>query len=117
MQQHRQFCLNQQPLIIEIPPMSAITEFTSWHKTTKCPFVVCNDLEAFNVKTDDCDDVVFNYQHGALNSGAAATHVIEQQYPCSFGAVVVGVRVGQVAEEIFCRGENCIKEFLDIMRH
>ena len=61
-----------------MPPKGAITEFTSWHKTTKCPFVIYTDLEAFNVRTDDCEDVVSNYQHDDPNSGAAATHVIEQ---------------------------------------
>ena len=38
-----------------MPPKGAITEFTSWHKTTKCPFVIYADLEAFNVKTEDCE--------------------------------------------------------------
>ena len=117
MQQHRQLCLNQQPLMIEITPEGATTEFTSWHKTTKCPFVIYADLEAFNVRTDNCEDVVSDYQHGDLNSGAAATHVIEQQHPCSFGAVLVDVRDGKVAHEMFYRGENCIKQFLDTMRH
>ena len=103
MRQHRQLCIDQQPLMIEMPPKGAITEFKSWHKTTKCPFVIYADLEAFNVKTDDCGDVLSKYQHGALNSGAAATHVIEQQYPCSFGAVLVDVRDGKVAKETFYR--------------
>ena len=117
LQQHRQLCINQQPLMIEMPPNGAITEFTSWHKTTKCPFIICADLEAFNAKTDDCEVVLSNYQHGALNIGAATKHVIEKQNPCSFGAVLVDARDGKVAKETFYRGENCIKQFLDKMRH
>ena len=89
--------------------------FKNWHKTFKCPFVVYADLEAFDVKTEDFDLAAEQMQSG-LNSGGASTTVIENQYPCSFGVVLVDVRLGHVKMEKFYRGDDCIAVLMNTLR-
>ena len=52
--------------------------FENWQKTQLNPFVVYADLEAIDVASD-----------GAGENNISNTIEIEQQYPASFGAILV----------------------------
>ena len=51
-----------------------------------------------------------------LNKDGASTTVVEYQYPCSFGAVLVDVRYSHVKIEKFYRGDDCIAILMDTLR-
>ena len=82
--QHRQLRLSQQPLRIEMPLEGAVTKFTIWYKTTMSFRYLCLS-RGIQVRTDGCEDLT--------------THVIEQQFLRSFGAVLVDVQDGKVEKE------------------
>ena len=112
---HKSLCSFLQPKIIEMAAKGTTLSFKNWHKTFKCPFVVYADLEAFDVKTEDFDLAAEQMQSG-LNSGGASTTVIENQYPCSFGVVLVDVRLGRVKMEKFYRGDDFIAVLMNTLR-
>ena len=96
-------------------PKGTKITFKNWHKTFKCPFVVYADLEALDVRTEDFDLAAEQMQNG-LNKDGASTTVVEYQYPCSFGAVLVDVRYSHVKIEKFYRGDDCIAILMDTLR-
>ena len=52
-----------------------------------------------------------------LNSGGPSTTVIENQYPCSFGVVLVKVRLGHVKMDKFVyRRDDCIAVLMNTLR-
>ena len=112
---HKSLCSSLQPQIVEMAAKGTTLTFKNWHKTFKCPFVVYADLEAFDVKTEDFDLAAEQMRSG-LNSGGPSTTIIENQYPCSFGVVLVDVHLGHVEIEKFYRGDDCIAVLMNTLR-
>ena len=73
------------------------------------------DLEALDVRTDDLEPVEEIVKNG-LNQGSASSFVVEKQYPCSFGAVLVDSRNSEVQLKKFYRGENCISVLMSTLQ-
>ena len=112
---HKSLCEHHQPQVIEMPKDGSTVKFKNWQKTFKCPFVVYADLEALDVRTDSFESVEKLIENG-LNNGRASSCVIENQYPCSFGVVLVDSRNSEVRMEKFYRGEDCIAVLMDTLR-
>ena len=103
---HKSLWEHHQPQVIEMPPQGSTVKFKNWQKTFKCPFVVYADLEALDVRTEDFE-VAEELLETGLNKVGASSCVTENQYPCSFGAVLVDSRSSSVKMEQFYRGEDC----------
>ena len=114
-QLHKSLCEHHQPQVIQMPEEGTTLRFKNWQKTFKCPFVVYADLEALDVRTDDFEPVEEIVKNG-LNQGSASSFVVEKQYPCSFGAVLVDSRNSEVQLKKFYRGENCISVLMSTLR-
>ena len=84
--------------------------FNTWHKETRPPFVIYADLEAFDVRTDKFKEMQTKYDSG-LNSKSAETMIIEHQYPCSFGMVLVDVRSSSIAKCHFIGAKTSLVSF------
>ena len=113
--QHKELCADQQPHLIEMPAEGTTVKFKNWQKKYRSPFVVYADLEAFDVRTDGFEDMRQTYSE-TLNDAKAATLIIEHQYPCSFGAVLVDARRSGAAKSEYFRGDNPIAKMMDTFR-
>ena len=85
-----------------MPTPETKLKFCNWQKAQRCTFTVYADLEALLVPE----------QKGICRS----TIVIENQFPASYGAVLVDSRSNSVVEESFYRGENSINKLVDCLR-
>ena len=115
MTQHRQLCFDQSPLLIQMPASLQMVQFSSYNKQTRSPFVVYADLEAFDVKTESYADMIDDYGEKVLNSFNAATLHIEDQFPCSFGAILIDIRSGKAEKQKFYRGKNVIATLMQTL--
>ena len=98
-----------------MPEEGSTVKFKNWRKTFKCPFVVYADLEALDVRTEAFESVEELVRNG-LNESSASSFVVEKQYPCSFGAVLVDSRNSNVQLKKFYRGEDCISVLMSTLR-
>ena len=96
---HKSLCARHQPQVIEMPQDGSTVKLKNWQKTFKCSFVVYADL-ALDVRTDSFESFEELIENG-LNNGRASSCVIENQYPCSFGVVLVDSRNSEVTMETF----------------
>ena len=85
-----------------MPSPETKLKFCNWQKTQRCTFTVYADLEALLVPEQ--------------KSIGRSTIVIENQFPASYGAVLVDSRSNSVVKEFFYRGENSINKLVDCLR-
>ena len=114
--QHRRLCFDQEPLLIQMPNKLETLKFESFNCQIRCPFVLYADLEAFDVKKHSFTDMLEDYSRSTLNNMGAATLHIEDQLPCSFGAVLIDVRSGKAEKQIFYRGDQVIGEMMKTIK-
>ena len=112
---HKSLCEHHQPQVIQMPEEGSTVKFKNWQKTFKCPFVVYADLEALDVRTEAFESVEELVRKG-FNESSASSFVVEKQYPCSFGAVLVDSRNSNVQLKKFYRGEDYISVLMSTLR-
>ena len=98
-----------------MPPQGSTVKLKNWQKTFKCLRVVYADPEALEVRTEEFE-VAEELLETRLNKGEESSCVTENQYPCSFGAVLVDSRNTSVKMEQFYRGEDCIAVHMRTLR-
>ena len=98
---HLILCGQHEATAIKMPPEGSTIRFQHWLKTSICPFVIYADTEALclsagkNLKTTD------------------NTTKLEEQTPCSFGALLVD-RTSKKSFYDTSRGENAISSFFNL---
>ena len=117
LKQHLRLCKTTDPMLVHMPEQGSKIFFKSWQKTLKCPFVVYADFEAIDVRTEAFQQVLNDYSGTTLNTARASTHIVEYQYACSFGAILIDTRTNAVEKKKFFRGENCVQIFLQTVRN
>ena len=112
---HKSLCEHHQPQVIEMPQQGSTVNFKNWQKTFKCLFVVYADIEALDVGTEDFELAEELLETGLKKEGASS-FVTENQYPCSYGAVLVNNKRSSVKMEKFYRGEDCIAVLMQTLQ-
>ena len=77
--EHVKFCGQHDAVSIKMPPEKSFISFCHWFKTSLCPFTIYADTEATCRKKLTCK----------TNPLKAGTTKLEEQVPCSFGALLV----------------------------
>ena len=99
---HTRVCSENTPLRIAMPSPETKLKFCNWQKTQRCTFTVYADLEALLVAEQ--------------KSIGRSTIAIENEFPASYGAVLVDSRSNSVVKESFYRGEYSINKLVDCLR-
>ena len=90
---------------IRMPPEKSFISFRHWFKTSLCPFTIYADTEAICRNKLTCK----------TNPLKAGTTKLEEQVPCSFGALLVD-KPNKRTTYKHDRGPNCMENFFNWIR-
>ena len=77
--EHMKLCGQHDAVSIKMPPSNSYISFRHFYKTSMCPYTIYANIEALCIKKLTCK----------AKPSAAGTTKLEDQIPCSFGALLV----------------------------